>query len=80
MVKAKHAQPARRRPHRLLGRRQTHRDELPDLRLRNVETLKANVIGLGLYTESDKVKKTCLLWFDNVVAATSYIGPMAKAK
>ncbi len=51
-----------------------------NLRLRNVETLKANVIGLGLYTENDKIKKTCYLWFDDVVAATSYIGPMAKAK
>ena len=54
--------------------------DFPNLRLRDVETLKANVIGLGLYTENDKIKKTCYLWFDDVVAATSYIGPMSKAK
>ena len=54
--------------------------DFPNLRLRDVETLKANVIGLGLYTQSDKITKTCFMWYDDVVAATSYIGPMPKAK
>jgi hypothetical protein len=51
-----------------------------NLRLRDVETLKANRIGLGLYTQNGKVQKTVTMWFDDVVAATSYVGPTAKGR
>ena len=51
-----------------------------NLRLRDVETLKANRIGLSLYTQNDLVKKNCYMWYDDVVVATSYIGPMKEKK
>jgi alkylation response protein AidB-like acyl-CoA dehydrogenase len=50
--------------------------DFPGLRLRDAAGLKANRIGLGLYTHNNKVTKTCRMWFDDVVVATEYIGPM----
>ncbi|MCY3018152.1 MAG: hypothetical protein NTW87_03850 [Planctomycetota bacterium] len=54
--------------------------DFPNLRLRDVETLKANRIGLGLYTQNGKIQKPCTMWYDDVVAATSYIGPLLREK
>jgi len=54
--------------------------DFTNLRLRDVDTLKANLISLGLYTQNDLVKKDCIMWFDDVVAATSYIGPKFEKK
>lgn len=54
--------------------------DFPNLRLRDVATLKANYFSLGLYTMNDAIKGPCEMWFDDVVAATSYIGPVLKRK
>jgi len=54
--------------------------DFPNLRLRDVPTLKINRIALGLYTGNDAIKAPCEMWFDDVVAATSYIGPLLKRK
>ena len=54
--------------------------DFPNLRLRDVDTLKANRISIGLYTQNSKVTKTCTMWFDDVVAATSYIGPIGTGR
>ncbi len=47
------------------------------LRLRDVPTLKIDRFGLSLHIGSNPVRET-RKWYDNVVAATSYIGPMFK--
>lgn len=49
--------------------------DFPNLRLRSVETLKADRIKIGMYASKTQANKT--MWYDDVVAATSYIGPMA---
>jgi hypothetical protein len=54
--------------------------DFPNLRLRDVPTLKANIISIGLYTMNDAIKGPCTMWYDDVVAATSYIGPILKRK
>jgi hypothetical protein len=54
--------------------------DFPNLRLRDVPTLKANQVSLGLYTQNDAIKGVCEMWFDDVVVATSYIGPLLKRK
>lgn len=54
--------------------------DFTNLRLRDVDTLKANRVSLGLYTMNDAIKGPCTMWFDDVVVATSYVGPMAKRK
>jgi hypothetical protein len=54
--------------------------DFPNLRLRDVPTLKANIISLGLYTMNDAIKGPCEMWYDDVVAATSYIGPVLRRK
>jgi hypothetical protein len=48
--------------------------DFPNLRLRDVEGLKIDVLSIGGYINPNKVR-TNKLWFDDVVAATSYIGP-----
>ncbi len=50
--------------------------DFPGLRLRDVEELKLNRVGLGLYTQNERVQKTIVMSYDDVVVATSYIGPM----
>jgi hypothetical protein len=50
--------------------------DFPNLRLRDVETLKANRIGFGMSTLNSKATNVNTMWFDDVVAATSYIGPI----
>ena len=54
--------------------------DFPNLRLRDVPTLKANHVSLGLYTMNDAIKGVCEMWFDDVVVATSYIGPLMRRK
>lgn len=54
--------------------------DFPNLRLRDVPELKANRVSLGLYSQSELVTKTCTMWYDDMVVATSYIGPMSKDK
>ncbi len=53
--------------------------DFPNLRLRDVEDLKIDRFGLGLYIANNG-KRANRKWHDNVVAATSYIGPMAASK
>jgi hypothetical protein len=52
--------------------------DFTNLRLRDVDTLKANQVSLGLYTKNGAIKSPCTMWYDDVVVATSYIGPMAR--
>jgi hypothetical protein len=54
--------------------------DFPKLRLRNVATLKADRIQLALYTENRRVRRDATMWYDDVVAATSYIGPRVTAE
>jgi len=51
--------------------------DFPNLRLRSVPTLKANHIVIVSYSSSKRPNVTH--WYDDVVAATSYIGPQAPA-
>lgn len=48
-----------------------------NLRLRDVDTLKIDQVGLNFYIKSNPGTADLLKWYDNVVIATSYIGPMA---
>jgi hypothetical protein len=49
--------------------------DFPNLRLRSVPILKANRINIVTYSSSLRPHTT--LWYDDVVAATAYIGPQA---
>ena len=49
------------------------------MRLRDVESLKIDCFGIGLYLDPNTTR-TNKKWFDDVVAATSYIGPIADVK
>jgi hypothetical protein len=51
--------------------------DFPNLRLRDIDTLKIDRFGLSLHFGSNPNSVTHK-WYDNVVAATAYIGPMAK--
>jgi hypothetical protein len=53
--------------------------DFPNMRLRDVEELKIDCFGVGVYL-SPNTARANRKWFDDVVAATSYIGPLAKAK
>ncbi len=46
------------------------------LRLRDVENLKIDRFGLCFHIKSNP-KGISRKWYDNVVAATSYIGPVS---
>jgi len=52
--------------------------DFPNLRLRSVTTLKANQIIIVSYSSS--VHPNVTHWYDDTVAATSYIGPQVTAK
>lgn len=54
--------------------------DFPNLRLRDVDTLKANLVSLGLYTQNDRIQTPCAMWYDDVVVATSYVGPMTRRR
>jgi hypothetical protein len=49
--------------------------DFPNLTLREIETLTIDRFGLSLHIGSNRVAET-RKWYDNVVAATSYIGPV----
>ena len=51
--------------------------DFPNLNIRSIDTLKIDVAHIGLHAQhSERVNKK---WYDNVVIATQYIGPMASA-
>ena len=52
--------------------------DFENIRFRTTEKLKPNRVGFGLYTHNDKINKNITMWFDDVVVATSYIGPIFK--
>ena len=53
--------------------------DFPNLRFRDIESLKMDYLSIGGYINPNKVRAN-KIWYDDVVAATSYIGPMATAK
>jgi len=52
--------------------------DFPNLRFRDVETLKIDRFGVGLFIAKNTVREN-KKWYDDVVAATSYIGPQVAA-
>jgi hypothetical protein len=48
--------------------------DFPNLRLRDLESLKVNHAGIGLHIKSSPAREN-RKWYDDVVIATSYIGP-----
>ena len=53
--------------------------DFQNVRLRDVNTLKIDKVSLGLYIKANPVPTDIVKWYDNVVIATSYIGPMSPA-
>ena len=52
--------------------------DFPNLRLRDAGTLKINHFGIGLFIARNDARANTK-WYDDVVAATSYIGPRVAA-
>jgi hypothetical protein len=52
--------------------------DFPNLRFRETNRLKPNRIALSLYTHNQRNTSDLIMWFDDVVAATSYIGPKSE--
>ena len=53
--------------------------DFPNLRLRDIETLKIDEFSVGLHIRNNTIRAN-KKWYDDVVAATSYIGPIAQPK
>lgn len=53
--------------------------DFPNMRLRDVDTLKIDRFGIGLYIAQNTSREN-KKWHDDVVVATSYIGPMTPQK
>jgi hypothetical protein len=53
--------------------------DFPNLRFRDVDTLKINSATLCLHIRSNTVREN-KKWYDDVVVATGYIGPVSTAK
>src|SRR5262245_42802736 len=51
--------------------------DFTNLRLRDIDTLKIDRFGISLHFGNNPTMET-RKWYDNVVAATAYIGPMAQ--
>ena len=51
--------------------------DFPDLRLRDVESLKINRISIDMYCNNRRTSAPVKIWYDDIVAARSYIGPRA---
>lgn len=49
--------------------------DFPNLLFREIENLKPNRVGFGLYTDNQNITSNVTMWFDDVVVATDYIGP-----
>jgi len=47
------------------------------LRLRDVDSLKLNFLSMGFYIGRNRIRDNTI-WYDDVVVATSYIGPMKR--
>jgi hypothetical protein len=52
--------------------------DFPNLRLRDVDTLKIDRFDIGLYI-AENTRRENTKWWDDIVAATSYIGPRVPA-
>ncbi len=52
----------------------------PNIRLRSVSALKADRLQLAIYTHNRRVQKDVTMWYDDAVAATSYIGPQVTGR
>ena len=52
--------------------------DFPNLRLRDVDSLKIDLVMIGLFVQEGSHPET-RKWYDNLVVATSYIGPVAPA-
>lgn len=48
--------------------------DFPNMRLRDIDSLKIDYLGIGGYISPNEVREN-KLWYDDVVAATQYIGP-----
>ena len=44
-----------------------------------MESLKINFLSIGFYVNPNKLREN-KMWYDDLVAATSYIGPMVGEK
>jgi hypothetical protein len=53
--------------------------DFPNLRFRDIDTLKIDRFGVGLYIAKN-TRRENTKWYDDVVAATSYIGPRVEGK
>ncbi len=53
--------------------------DFPNLRLRDVDTLKINAASLCLHIGSNTVREN-KKWYDDLVIATAYIGPVAETR
>ena len=53
--------------------------DIPNLRLRDVDTLKIDECSLALHIKQNTLREN-KKWYDDVVMATAYIGPMATEK
>ncbi len=51
--------------------------DLPGFRLRDTESLKIDIFGVALFMRPNDIRANTR-WFDDVVAATSYIGPITR--
>ena len=51
--------------------------DFQNVRLRDVNTLMIDTVELYLYIYANSIPMDTLKWYDNVVIATSYIGPMS---
>jgi hypothetical protein len=55
------------------------RADFPNLRLRSVSTLKASVLNLNVHAGNFRVTRDIFMWFDDVIAATAYVGPQSES-
>jgi hypothetical protein len=53
--------------------------DFPNLRLRDIDTLKIDLFGVGMYIADNSLREN-KKWYDDVVAATKYIGPQVRRK
>ncbi len=53
--------------------------DFPNFRLRDVESLKIDLFGVALFMRPNNIRAN-KKWFDDIVAATSYIGPIVEEK
>ncbi len=53
--------------------------DFPNQRLRDIDTLKIDRVAIGLHIGSNTIREN-KKWYDDVVVATSYIGPIATSQ